>query len=370
MKHLLVVTFFLCSISVSAQDVIVKKDGSTILSKVLEVNVADIKYKKFSNQNGPTYSIEKKEIQSINYENGDIDKFEETTINLSHNNTISTNHNYKENEEDVLINNNTINDWNNKPFTYTGDVKKKEAKYQYRVLSVHKDSKVANRDAKIAVAHNTTYYEKFSGKKVLTTKMGLAFANNSDEIIYIDLANCFFRSGHSAKSYFVNSSTEITTGKNIGVGVNAGAITGAMGIGGVVGQIAKGVNVGGGKSSSTTVTTYSERIIAVAPHSVYKFPTANFYESEESSFPYLNNVKVGSVTNFDEPNSVNDTQWNIIVSYSYDQNFGKKKQLNMGLYISKAVGLPGIGWNGFLINTDRYFSYTNGEPDFYIYKTK
>lgn len=244
MNHFLVVTLFLCSVSVSAQDVIVKREGSTILSKVLEVNTSDIKYKKFSNQNGPTYSIEKKEVQSINYENGDIDKFEEA-INLSQNNTINTKRTY--NDEDELINNNTINNWNNKPFTYIGDVKKKEAKYQYRVISIHKDSKVANKDAKIAVAHNTSYYEKFSGKKVLTTMMGLAFANNSDDILYIDLANCFFRSGHSAKSYFVNSSTEFTQGKNIGTGVNVGAITSAIGIGGVDGQIANGVNIGGRK---------------------------------------------------------------------------------------------------------------------------
>ena len=58
MKQLLFVTFFFCSLCLSAQDVIVKRDGSTILSKVLEVNKTDIKYKKFSNLNGPTYTIE------------------------------------------------------------------------------------------------------------------------------------------------------------------------------------------------------------------------------------------------------------------------------------------------------------------------
>ena len=78
MKHLLVVTFFLCLVSVSAQDVIVKKDGSTILSKVLEVNTADIKYKKHSNPDGPIYTMDKSEILSINYENGDRDTFNET----------------------------------------------------------------------------------------------------------------------------------------------------------------------------------------------------------------------------------------------------------------------------------------------------
>ncbi len=67
--------FLLCSMSVSAQDVIVKKDGSTILSKVLEVGQEEIKYKKFDNLEGPTYSIQKSELQSINYQNGAKDTF-------------------------------------------------------------------------------------------------------------------------------------------------------------------------------------------------------------------------------------------------------------------------------------------------------
>lgn len=57
MKKILFFILLIYSANVSAQDVIVKKDGSTIITKVLEVNIADIKYKKFSNQNGPTYTI-------------------------------------------------------------------------------------------------------------------------------------------------------------------------------------------------------------------------------------------------------------------------------------------------------------------------
>lgn len=75
MKHLLVLLFALCAGMVSAQDVIVKKDGSTILSKVLEVGESEIKYKKFDNLNGPTYTIKKSELQSINYQNGAKDTF-------------------------------------------------------------------------------------------------------------------------------------------------------------------------------------------------------------------------------------------------------------------------------------------------------
>lgn len=77
MKQLLILLFLLCSIGVSAQDVIVKKDGTTILSKVLEVGQSVIKYKKHENPDGPTYTISKSELQAINYQNGAKDTFSE-----------------------------------------------------------------------------------------------------------------------------------------------------------------------------------------------------------------------------------------------------------------------------------------------------
>lgn len=64
-----------------AQDVIVKKDNSTILSKVVEINSSEIRYKKWSNQDGPTYSISISDVASINYANGEVDKFANTTTN-------------------------------------------------------------------------------------------------------------------------------------------------------------------------------------------------------------------------------------------------------------------------------------------------
>ena len=76
-KILLILFSFVCSNSL-AQDVIVKKDGSTILSKVLEVNTSEIKYKKYSNLDGPTYTILKTELLSINYKNGEKDMFDVT----------------------------------------------------------------------------------------------------------------------------------------------------------------------------------------------------------------------------------------------------------------------------------------------------
>lgn len=76
-KIVLTILLFASSLFVCAQDVIVDKNGSTILSKVVEVGTTEIKYKKWNNLNGPNYSILKSEVQSINYENGLKDVFNE-----------------------------------------------------------------------------------------------------------------------------------------------------------------------------------------------------------------------------------------------------------------------------------------------------
>ena len=87
-KLLLFIILFCVSLTIMAQDVIVKKDGSTILSKVLEISETEIKYKKWSNQDGPTYTIHQSEILSINYQNGEIDSFYDEN-SLSHGNMVS-----------------------------------------------------------------------------------------------------------------------------------------------------------------------------------------------------------------------------------------------------------------------------------------
>ena len=44
-----------------------------------------------------------------------------------------------------------------------------------------------------------------------------------------------------------------------------GSVAGALGIGGVLGTLANGVNVGGASSTGTSTTTYSQRVISIPP---------------------------------------------------------------------------------------------------------
>ena len=61
------------NISIYAQDVIFKKNGDEIKAKVEEIGSTDIKYKKFENLNGPSYTIAKSEVFIVKYENGTKD---------------------------------------------------------------------------------------------------------------------------------------------------------------------------------------------------------------------------------------------------------------------------------------------------------
>ncbi|GEM_PF-512622 len=73
--------FFLLAATVSvvsAQDVITQKNGEEIQAKVLEVGAKDVKYKRFGNDTGPTYTLKASDIFMIKYENGEKDMFGNT----------------------------------------------------------------------------------------------------------------------------------------------------------------------------------------------------------------------------------------------------------------------------------------------------
>jgi hypothetical protein len=63
--------------TVLAQDIIMLKNGDEIKASVQEVGIADVKYKKHENLNGPTYTLLKSEIFMIKYENGEKDIFKD-----------------------------------------------------------------------------------------------------------------------------------------------------------------------------------------------------------------------------------------------------------------------------------------------------
>lgn len=72
---LLALFLTICASVGYAQDVIVTKDGSTVLAKVIKITKTEVTYKKHSNLQGPEYTMSVSDIVSINYENGTKEAF-------------------------------------------------------------------------------------------------------------------------------------------------------------------------------------------------------------------------------------------------------------------------------------------------------
>ena len=182
--------------------------------------------------------------------------------------------------------------------------------------------------------------------------------NKTNKVIYLDLGNSFIIRGSESAPYYVPTSSSQTHGSEGGVGVNVGSVTGALGIGGIVGQIAQGVNVGGGSSKSSTTVTYSQRIVSVPPMSskildgqhiflpgleqVYgKIKVVSFKISKNWGVcPYLKSIglKRGDVVEWTEVDS--PMKLSTFVSYSLDDSMERQHSLQASRYLRKAIALP------------------------------
>lgn len=75
-RCLLLLLAALCGIfGASAQDLIVKTDSTKIEAKVVEITPESVRYKRFSNPDGPTYVLPTLEIHYIRYANGETEYY-------------------------------------------------------------------------------------------------------------------------------------------------------------------------------------------------------------------------------------------------------------------------------------------------------
>ncbi|MEG2371137.1 MAG: hypothetical protein RSB23_08260 [Alistipes sp.] len=77
MKRLIALFVFIlcCTWSAGAQDLIVKTNAAKIEAKVMEITPEVVRYKRFSNPDGPTYVLPVGDIRYIQYKNGEKETF-------------------------------------------------------------------------------------------------------------------------------------------------------------------------------------------------------------------------------------------------------------------------------------------------------
>lgn len=78
-RLLLIVVSLLCAVTASAQDILVKSDGTALKVKVQEIGETVVRYYRYDNLTGPLYTIPISSILSITYENGTTETFGKAT---------------------------------------------------------------------------------------------------------------------------------------------------------------------------------------------------------------------------------------------------------------------------------------------------
>lgn len=94
-KTLVFFFLFFASFRLFAQDTIYLKNQETyIITKIIEVTSTEVKYKKFDYQDGPTYTVNKQDLNKIVYKNGDVEMYDNQSNRQKSNSPIPTSNIY------------------------------------------------------------------------------------------------------------------------------------------------------------------------------------------------------------------------------------------------------------------------------------
>ena len=361
MKRLLLLCVACCVATAYAQDVVVKRDGSTILAKVLEVNQTDIKYKKYSNQQGPTYTINKSDVMAINYEGGEKDVFDSTTTKGGLDNR--SNGAYEKRTptpEDIAANKSVLSAWMNSDLPgFEGDTKDKRPNILYCLLRPTHDSYIA--DANVELSFKCFPIINKDWNNITGSNLVVVVKNKTTKTIYIDLGNTFIIRGNYSEPYFIPSAVSSTQGTHSGYSINLGSVASAMGIGGGLGTVAGGINVGAGSTDYKTTTVYAQRVIAVPPMSSKNMepiaiipPDGNEYEptltmkgirrhhGPKFREPHIEGISSPTTIGIPKLYREGDIPFNssILLTYSFYESIAEPYTLHTKFYVRQITGMP------------------------------
>ena len=343
MKRVFILTFLLVSAEMSAQDLIIKSDGEEIKAKVLSVEEHKVSYKKWTNQNGPTYSLNTDNIFMIKYENGEKDVFAAKTEGkkTSTNSDVATGYIEKKPAADNAA---LINKYNpNVEFNLKE--KKSKTRYSFPIMGIEPSSILSNEDVEMNFV-----------RKAAPTKYGfvvlryyIEIKNKTNNIIYVDKANSFRTVNNVSTPFYDTKQVSVSTGGSSGGSLGIGSIAGALGVGGVIGDIAGGISVGGGTSSSVSTTYTQQRILAIPPHSsayisecIWDNYKGNKWKqiSDAETFKMESKVPLSEGQNLVYTTYDSPCKYKYFIVYSTSQDFKAYSSVNANLFVKYVISKP------------------------------
>lgn len=366
-KVLLLFLFIGISLTASA-DVIVFRNGDEVKAIVSDITKTEVKYKKASNPNGPTYTVDKGDVFMIKYDNGEKDVFDMPQNPESASAVVTPtiiNKEADEHNSELLSYYNTI-----PPSLLTltkpklqGKKLSMETPVEYYYYGFTSTSVLSNEDCEIefhrmkvklpgssrfyCICENGCYMDIFPSQEFIFIKI----FNKSDRILYVDLCNSTYQeTGKERKPY----STE---GLSLTSGVASSSSTGGSLVGNVLLspiRVFTGFDNGTSSTSTNSTTYQTPRFLRILPHD-YAFLSQDHYVLTGEGIdmknlgyhePYLYPMRVnirkdkytdnskayyGKRVDFSEDTSPYAN--NYCITYSFSPDFSTFSQMKFKLYL-------------------------------------
>lgn len=388
-KTILLLLAMLAILTSSAQDVLITQKGDIMNVYEIEVGGTSVFYKNSPNDNG-SQKISKEEVLMIKYKDGRVEKFDSSSTSNTLSSSLSSSSNSvisagngslqqmqlaSENnsnwEKDNLL---LVKEFNSHDVKYIGATGK--TPHQLVVtLGLKEGSIIETPDLRASFVMkrfqiHTGAFGRIKEQGIydlnesMTNADGpgdymieISLRNKSNRTIFVDLANSFVINGDNATPYYVPSATSTISESSRGGSVGLGAVTGALGIGGKIGQVASGVTVGGSTSKGSSTTTFAQRIVSIPPSSSITLEPKDIGEElikkhflpfsiekglcEEEKKSYDINffhAIHGRGEKMDIPEPETSCPLAIFITYAYDETMSSVLSMRMDFYVRQVLG--------------------------------
>ena len=335
----------------------ITKDGNALKVWGIDISSTAVFYRENEAKDSPIKRMDKSDLLLIKFQDGRkliIGEEDENTVSQSDK---QTQYHPQNGVSDSDANSRFINAIRNNKVVFVGESSNSEAGMLFCQYFPKSNSVMSDKNVSFSVSTEAVGFFNGNKRQPLAGAMNLniKIKNLTRKTIYIDLGNTFLIRGDQSLAYYAPTVTSHSSGTTTGVGVNMGAVAGALGVGGSLGTLAGGIGVGSSRSNTTTVSEISQRVIAVPPMAEKRidvpmtlFPrdVSELYSDEfryagtyrELSI-FLNKsdmLKVGECREVDE--NFNVGAFGVVVTYADDETISNPQMLNAEFSVQRIIG--------------------------------
>lgn len=289
-RHLLFAILIFACINIGAEDRIVLTDGNSIICNEIEVSPRFIFYLD-SNAQLQRLSVDEVfavkigdnplcPIKSIFEQQANMNSSTTTNSTVGTTSSTGTSVIYKQaapDNDDLKAIFKVSHDFR------TGKISKDKYTKEYLTFLAFTDSSIiSNEDLTVNLRNEesnslTNSEGLYNNTGIWRSYVAIQLLNKTNKTIYVDCgATMRINQDGSYKVFYDGKTYGQNTASGTSTGLNLGAITNTLGIGGMVGTISNGINVGRETSAGISMVHKNERILVIPPHAKATLPADIF----------------------------------------------------------------------------------------------